>query len=537
MAELNYKDLSVLVADDFSSFRSIVNGLLQSLGVTKVDMASSGEDAISLCQEKPYDVILCDYNLGQGRNGQHVLEELRHRSLLGKESIFIMVSAEAARNIVMSAYDCEPDDYLMKPITARSLQQRMDRLLRLKRVMKPVYQALEQSNVYGAMDRLTEMSLAEDRYSLYAQKMLGELFIREGQLDKAERLYTRALEVRQVDWARLGLARVKQLKGDLDLAETWLERIVEDNPLFLPAYDVLAENWEQKGERLHVQSTVQRAVDISPMSILRQKRLSDVALLNKDFDTAISALRKTVRLGELSCHGKAEDSIDFARLVSSTIEQKLNVAGVSIAEALEYLDAARDRYELDANRQAQCKLLSGRIHAIDGNAEMAEHFLEEANMVMDLDALDIDLDLDHVSILLALEKNKEANARLDELKVKYMHDQDALQKLDEFLTEPVSDANREMIAEVNREGIDLYKHGEFDAALACFERVRELFPKHVGIQLNIAQTLIGKLKSGQADDKVVNHCQSSLDLVASLIDPDHPQYSRYCQLRRMAIAA
>ncbi len=537
MAEISYQDLSILVTDDFSSFRSIVNGLLQGLGVFDVDMASNCEGAIERCTNKFYDLILCDYNLGRGRNGQHVLEELRHRGLLTHNNIFIMVSAEAARNIVMSAYDCEPDDYLMKPITARVLQQRIDRLLKQRLAMKPIYKALESGDRYLAKDKLTEMSLAENRYSIAAQKMLGEIFIKDGELDKAERLYTRALEVRQVDWARLGLAKVKQTKGELELAGTWLEKIVDENPLFLPAYDVLADNWDIKGQKINVQSTVQRAVDISPMSILRQKKLSQVANENNDMETAVSALRKTVRLGQLSCHGSAENSIEFARMISKAVEKKHNADTNTPDEALEYLEAAKDRFHLTGEELIQCKLLSGRIHALNGDVSKAKHLLEEArDLIADIKS-DVDTDLDYVSTLLSLGEKEKANKLLEELKIKYQDDQEALRKLDGFLNEPVSEENRAMVATINREGIDLYNQNRFDEALECFERARKLFPKHIGIQLNIVQALIGKLKAGNRDSLVVNECQSSLDLVASLIEDDHPQYDRFRQLKKMALIA
>ncbi|MFT5083881.1 MAG: CheY-like chemotaxis protein, partial [Lentisphaeria bacterium] len=202
VSQINYQGISVLIADDFSSFRNTVNGMLLNLGVSDIDSASNGEEVIDRCDRKSFDVILCDYDLGPGRSGQHVLEELRFRKSITRRNIFIMVSAEASRNIVMSAYDCEPDDYLMKPITGLMLQQRMARLLVQREVLKASYNALDAGDVGKAMDLLIDLSIAENRYSTTAQKILGELFIKQNELQKAEKLYTRALEVRPLDWAR-----------------------------------------------------------------------------------------------------------------------------------------------------------------------------------------------------------------------------------------------------------------------------------------------------------------------------------------------
>jgi len=534
---IKYHRLKVLVADDFSSFRNTVNGMLTGLGVATIDMASSAQETINYCQSHFYDVVLCDYNLGPGRTGQHVLEELRYRDIIGRETLFIVVSAEASRNIVMSAFDCEPDDYLMKPITGKMLETRMERLLKQREILLPVHKALKAGDTGSAVDVLIDLSIAENRYSTTAQKMLGELFIRSGDLDKAEKLYTRTLEVRQLDWARLGLAKVKQLRGELDVAGAWLEKIVAESPLYLPAYDVLADNWDRKGETHNVQFTVQRSVDISPMSILRQVRLADAAKTNNDISTSLTAMRRAVKLGELSCHGKVENNFEFARTAALSVERKLDIDPGISKEALTVLEHAKDRFSLSEAQMAQCNLLSGRLHALENRLDIAQQFLEAAAELFEDQDLGIDADVERVAALLTLGKKVDADRLLKELQQKYADDEPALEKLDQFLNEPASESNRELVAAVNREGIDLYNSGKFDQALACFERARKLFPKHIGIQLNIVQALIGKLKMGSKDKLVANECQASLDLVETLIDDDHPQFDRYKKLRVMAKSA
>ncbi|WP_236074895.1 tetratricopeptide repeat-containing response regulator [Teredinibacter purpureus] len=535
-SQIIFSKLAILVVDDFSSFRNTVNTMLTNLGVSNVGMAATAREAISYCENRRYDVILCDYNLGSGRTGQHVLEELKHRRLITRHTIFIIVSAESSRNIVMCSYDCEPDDYLMKPITAKMLEQRMGRLLQQRLVLSPAYKALDAHDYPTASEILIDLSLEEDRYSTIAQKLLGSIFIQTGELDKAERLYTRALEVRQLDWARLGLAKVKQARGELDVSGDWLDTIVDDNPLYLPAYDVLAENWRRKGELFNVQFTVQRAVDISPMSILRQKYLADVATDNNDLITAITAQRRSVKLGQLSCHGLPEDHFTFARLSSLAVEREMDVDPNISREALAILDLSKEQYELSEAQLAQCNLLTGRIHALENRQDLAQQFLQAAEDSMDDLEVGIKIDLDRLLALQSMNLTEKFDELLLQLKDKYADDQSALEQLDVFLNEPASDSNREFVAAINREGIELYNGGEFDNALACFEKARKLFPKHVGIQLNIVQALIGKMKMGTADPVHSKECSSSLDLVSSLIDEGHPQFDRFRRLRTMASA-
>ncbi len=529
-----YNSLSVLIADDFSNFRSTVNSMLLGLGVHTIDMASNGEEVIECCSRNRYDIILSDYNLGEGRNGQHVLEELRFRNMINWYNIFIMVSAESSRNIVMSAYDCEPNDYLMKPITTRMLEKRVDRLLKLREKLAPVHEILDRGDEQHAVDKLIDMSLEENRYSTYAQKMLGELFLKRGEFNKAEKLYTKTLEVRQLEWARLGLAKVKQKVGELETAGKWLNRIVEDNPLFLPAYDVLADNWEQMGNKEESQRAVEQAVNVSPMSILRQKRLASIAIENGDTSTALEALRKTVKLGRLSCHGSAKDSLDFARIVVGAIISGKDLPGSIFSEALEILDSAIKHFELSDSDSEDIVEISERVKAAE-NGDL--YTTTEFRAIREEDLLEeaaIDEDLETVKNLIAEGRDKEVSWLLEKLKTKFEDDELSLKKLDKYLDEPVSETNRELVAEINREGISLYSSGRFEDSLDCFESAKKLFPKHVGIQLNIAQCLIGKLKLQVDDEIVFNECMDALNIVENSINSENSQYDRYLKLKQLA---
>ena len=93
MAKELYKNLKVLIVDDFNSFRMTLNKIMYDLGFRQIDGVASGDEASALCAKGHYDLILCDYNLGQGKNGQQLLEELRINKRLKAEDVFILLSA------------------------------------------------------------------------------------------------------------------------------------------------------------------------------------------------------------------------------------------------------------------------------------------------------------------------------------------------------------------------------------------------------------------------------------------------------------
>ncbi len=525
------------MADDFSNFRTTVTAMLTKLGIGKVDVASNGTSVIQTCQRASFDLILCDYDLGVGKNGQQVLEELRHNSIIGPKTVFIVVSADASKDVVMAAYDCEPDDYLMKPITAKMLHQRMARLLTQRKALMPVYKALEGDDSDKAVHLLIDLSLSEGRQALCAQKLLGELFVARSELSKAEKLYTKALELRQVDWARLGLARVKRLKGDHEGAGQVLGQLVGDNPLYLPAYDELANNLEAKGETLSLQKAVQQTVSISPKSILRQKRLAEVAERNGDYNTAVEALRSTVRLGDLSCLASAEDNLNFARVAATSVEKNIAPANPLTREAIDVLDKARHRFSMSQDQLARAALLEGRAHVLAGNRAEGEALIASAEEAVLNGDESVDAAIERIKALQTLGELEQAEALIAHMLEQYAYDQAVLQRLDWLLEEPVSDSNRSLVANINREGIDLYNAGQYDQAMDCFEKARRLFPKHIGIQLNIVQALIGKLKQGDTTEDTVAHTQHALQEVSNLVNEEHPHYNRFVRLQDMASAS
>ena len=75
---------SYLVIDDFADMRSMIRSMLVAYGVTNIDMAANGKDALKLLSKKSYDVVLCDYNLGEGKDGQsnEQGEDTHHAGLL-----------------------------------------------------------------------------------------------------------------------------------------------------------------------------------------------------------------------------------------------------------------------------------------------------------------------------------------------------------------------------------------------------------------------------------------------------------------------
>jgi len=530
--------IHALVVDDFSSFRSTMMGMLNKLGVKHIEEAGRAFELLKWCKDRTFDLILCDYNLGSGKNGQHLLEELRFRKMISRHTLFVMVTAEASKDMVLSAYDCEPDDYLMKPLNLRVLEQRLTRLIQIRDALVRVHQLLDSDANDQAVEELKQLVQQRGRHTLLAQKLLGETLIRLERLREAESLYREVLENRRVDWAVLGLAKVQYAQGKTDAAKKELQDLISESRLFLPARDEMGRILEQEEDYETLQATMEEAVELSPKSILRQRKLAQVAQNNGDVLKTLQAANDAMRLGEHSCHQDLQDAVTYLTAAGNGLEKNLlqdreDLVGDS-KRCLEKLLASN---RLGMETDVQAKLLMARIHALSGNAEQAKVLAKEpVSLMRESAGKNVDVDLAYFAYLNSVGQKQEANSFLRSIVERYESDPKSMDKLDKLLPEPRSEANRRRVAQLNKTGIELYRDNRFDDAMSYFDRATLMFPRHVGLQLNRLQTLIGKAKTLPNAPQWASQVREQLERVEHLLDMDRnqAQQERFSQLRERA---
>ncbi len=113
----------VLVADDSSTMRKIILRSLQAVGVTEVTEAADGSEAVAMFKPGSFEMILTDWNM-PGKTGLEVVEEIRAQD---KDVPIIMVTTEAEKGRVMQAIQAGVSDYLVKPFTADTLREKLEK--------------------------------------------------------------------------------------------------------------------------------------------------------------------------------------------------------------------------------------------------------------------------------------------------------------------------------------------------------------------------------------------------------------------------
>lgn len=121
------KMMNVLVVDDYKSMIRIVRGLLNQLGFMNVDEAADGVTALRMIRDKPYGLVLSDWNM-QPMTGLELLQQVRADAAT-RAVPFVMVTAEAKAENVVAARQAGVNNYVIKPFTLAVLKQKLTTVL------------------------------------------------------------------------------------------------------------------------------------------------------------------------------------------------------------------------------------------------------------------------------------------------------------------------------------------------------------------------------------------------------------------------
>jgi two-component system, chemotaxis family, chemotaxis protein CheY len=122
-----YKDLTVLVVDDFVTMRRIVRKILRDLGFENIIEAEDGLAAMEVLKGTKIDLVVSDWNMPR-MTGLELLKEVRGSEKI-KDMPFLMVTAEAQKENIVEAVKARVSNYIVKPFTAATLEEKLAKII------------------------------------------------------------------------------------------------------------------------------------------------------------------------------------------------------------------------------------------------------------------------------------------------------------------------------------------------------------------------------------------------------------------------
>ena len=116
---------TVLIVDDDKAVQTMLYKVIRSNGL-EADTASGGQEALTLTENRKYDLILLDINM-HGMDGFEVIQRLRSR---GVKTPIIIVSGRQEDYDTLYGLDIGADDYVTKPFNPIVLGAKVKALIR-----------------------------------------------------------------------------------------------------------------------------------------------------------------------------------------------------------------------------------------------------------------------------------------------------------------------------------------------------------------------------------------------------------------------
>ncbi len=506
----DYKLLRVLIIEDMPNFSSALRNMVMFYGVPheQIQVAASGEDALPLLNTTRYDVVLSDYNLGEGRNGNDVLEEAIHHKLLKSSCVYIMLTAENSVDMVMGALEYQPDEYLTKPFTKEILHARLERLLTRRNALMPIYKAVDKKQLGPAIEACNNLVADYPRYKGYLLKLKTDLLLEKEAYEPLLAIYSALLQAKFIPWAQLGLGKCHYFLGHYPEAEAAFRVLLDENRRYVQAWDWLARVLEKQGDTEGGQRALSEATDISPRNVRRQSQLGELAARNADFEVAEKAYNQSVKVGKHSVHRSPDNYLGLASVLAERVKTAdPRVAKRMAIKATGLMDELRGLYRNDPQVALQSRLAETGVHRAQGNEDAADKALA---LAFDLCSKDVDGELPAALKEIVVERLEEnGQEQLAHALVHGMQREESLH---------------------NTQAVELYAQGQRAEALVLLQQAVKDKPRSFAINLNFAQVALHSMIDCGIDQALLAQVRASLKNVATLPDDDK-RYKLYQQLK------
>jgi CheY-like chemotaxis protein len=306
MNKPNFSDKKALLIEDMAEARIMQKKMLNDFGFKSIEIAMKAESAIELLRSNSYDVILSDYNLGNGKDGQQLLEEARHSHLIPNTSTYLMVTAETSTEMVMGAIEYVPDGYITKPFSQAVLERRLLKLIKNKEQLLEVNKALDANDYEKAVSEARKVADSKPALAGRCHRIIGDALMNLEKYQEALELFKTCRKESRMPWAAFGEAKCHYYLNNIDKAESKFRQLTLDNKFFVSAYDWLAKTLVKKGELEEAQAVLVDAVGRSPKNLKRQIELGKLSLDVQDNLMAEMSFRRAVFLAKHSCFNEAE---------------------------------------------------------------------------------------------------------------------------------------------------------------------------------------------------------------------------------------
>jgi len=527
-----YHKKNVLIIEDLAEMRSSMKSMLANMGVQTMETVNNGEEALAKLAMNRYHIVFSDYELGRGKDGQQILEEVRHSGLIPASTVYIMVTAAQTVEMVMGALEFEPDGYITKPVTLEILRTRLNRIIRTKDVYREINLAIDKKDINGALEACNRLAVEKPKFALPAYRIKGKLLIGEKRFDEAKDIYDTVLGIKRVAWAVLGMGKVEYFQGNYDEAQKLLESLAQTRSKYVEAFDWLSKVLEAQGKFKAAQKVLEQAIAESPKSVLRQQELARLAELNGDMEAMYKGCRKATGLSKNSVFKNADNLIRYAKALQPKIKHgSMRDQKIAISEAFGLVESAKTEFHLSLSQMVKCGLVEAQTLFNSGKPlEGKMAYRAVSTMIKDSSALSLDDQLDVLVAKLQFEDEPEAQAYSNDILKKIGGNRRLQTKYYGILDFHLSKLPEARLELLKQRGSELLGMKDYEEAWEVLYKATRLPCADVDCQLDALKAIVNLYKQGGRSSDYLNQANELFNLLQNM-DSGDPRYPSMEKLR------
>lgn len=139
MPDFDVTTLKILIVEDNPHFRKLIFAILEALGMTDLEEARDGLEAIEVLRQERADLVIMDWKM-EGIDGVESVRRIRSLDNPCRTVPIIMVTGYTESSLRKSARAAGVNDFLGKPISAQSL---LNRIVSVMAHPRPFYETAD----------------------------------------------------------------------------------------------------------------------------------------------------------------------------------------------------------------------------------------------------------------------------------------------------------------------------------------------------------------------------------------------------------
>lgn len=489
----DYSEINALVIDDNPIVHDLLKRALYQLGINNVRCAENGYYGLRLCSQHRFHIVVIAYNVKSDKDGFYLLEEMQFNGYVNKKTILIFLSSETDETIVNSVAELQPDDFWVKPLNIKLVQERLQKVIKIKKALYQVFDCFDRQD-YGKAIYYVERYTKTPQFKVYKLNLLrmkGECLIRLFEFEEAERYFLELMQEHKNSWVYLGYVNSLLKQDKVEQIHDLVEKLTGKVETRFATHDLLAQYYIDQENYAKAYAEIKKAALLAPRNIARNKKVWDLARLNHDQKEQHTATKNMAKYAKNSIHDSPELLLNVIRsAIDLATASEEDEAALLLNQAEKNITKLEKDYDESGAFKEQLVVAQARIFTAKQMRDKAQRLIDI--QVSPKPTISVEDNLDKVKIYHELGMREEAMTLLNAVKNQIATDTLSGAVTTKFVEQETQEKSEIHFTpkQLNSMAVEFFKKQKLEPALSSLQQALQLTPHNVKTALSLLKVIV-----------------------------------------------